>query len=391
MFLYMKEPAERRGRIRAGLIPFLLALSLAACDSGGGGGGSNLGGGGTDAAGATGALPRVDEANCNVDIGRFIDGGVPPDGIPALLNPKMVGKDEIGSFLADDSRVIGFFSGSQAIAVPHNILWWHEISNMDVEGAKLAVTYCPLTGSSMAFDRAIIDGRTFGVSGLLFQNNQTMYDRSENVSLWPQMNRSAGCGARTGTKLKMYPVLEMTWAGWKSLHPDTRVVSSETGFSRNYTPTGYPYGNYEDVNNASLLDSRTGIDQRRPPKERALGIPTEAGGLVFPFGILDETGAPVRVVRETVGGETIVVIWDSARRGAMAYRPQANGQALTFTVDGGIILDNETGSQWRVDGQAVAGSLTGAQLEPVADAYVAFWFAWAVFQPDIKVWTGDGT
>jgi len=374
-----------------------MALLLAACGSGGGGNGlvgtgtSGTGTSGTGSGNGTGALPKVEASNCNVDISRFTDGGVPPDGIPSLFNPKMVGKDEIGDFLTDDSRVIGFFAGGNAFAVPHNILWWHEISNMDVEGEKLAITYCPLTGSSMAFDRAVIDGRTFGVSGLLFQNNQTMYDRSAEVSLWPQMNRSAGCGARTGTPLTMYPVLEMTWSGWKSLHPETRVVSSETGFNRNYTPSGYPYGNYEDINNATLLDSRTGIDRRRPPKERALGIPTDKGGLVFPFGILDETGAPVRIVRANVSGEDVIVFWDSVRKGAMAYYPQHAGQALTFSSDGGKILDNETGSQWRVDGQAIAGSLKGVQLEPVADAYVAFWFAWAAFQPNIKVWTGDGT
>jgi hypothetical protein len=44
-------------------------------------------------------------------------------------------------------------------------------------GEQLAVTYCPLTGSSIVFDRASVDGDEFGVSGFLWQNNLIMYNR----------------------------------------------------------------------------------------------------------------------------------------------------------------------------------------------------------------------
>jgi len=336
-------------------------------------------------------LPRVDGNDCSVDVRQFMDGGVPPEGIPSLTEPELVGKDSVNNFLSDKSRVIGFFVDGKPFAVPHNILWYHEVANMDVEGAKLAVTYCPLTGSSMAFDRNVVGGVTFGVSGLLFLNNLVMFERHRNASLWPQMNKSAGCGVRFGTPLPMYPVLEMTWAGWKSLHPDTQVVSSNTGFYRNYSDSGYPFGNYEDLDNASILDSRIEIDARRPPKERLLGIPSRGGngGIAFPFGALDATGAPVRAVRSTFEGKDLVIFWDSVRRGAMAYRPSHAGQTLTFAADGNFLVDAETGSHWRVDGQAVSGPMAGTQLEPVAEAYVAFWFAWAVFQPDTQLWTGS--
>ena len=367
-------------------LPFLalaLAVMLSACD---GGGASD--GGGDNGVETTGPLPRVDAANCNIDISRFADGGVPPDGIPALTNPELVPPDEIGDFLVDDSRVIGFFVDGQAYAVPHNILWWHEIANLDLGATKLAVTYCPLTGSSIAFDRDAVGGGTFGVSGLLYQNNLTMYDRTENVSLWPQMIGRAGCGARVGTSLTKFPVVEMTWGAWKAMFPASRVVSSNTGFTRNYRETGYPYGDYEELNNPALLDSRTGLDRRRPPKERGLGIPVGTGGMVFPFGLLDDTDAPVRAVHETVGGEDVVVFWDEAAQTAMAYRPRLDGERLTFSESDGKLVDAETGSVWDVSGRAVSGPKAGAQLEPVAEAYIAFWFAWAVFQPDVEIWNG---
>ena len=356
----------------------VLMLGLAACD------------GGVEPELDTSGVPNgptddpPDPTNgCIVPTNLFADGGVGKDGIPALTNPPLVDASQI-TYLADDSRVIGFLVDGNAVAVPHNILWWHEIINFSFSSARLAVTYCPLTGSSMAFNRASAGGGEFGVSGLLFQNNLTMYDRTSDESLWPQMNRQAGCGARVGTQLEMFPVVEMTWAGWQSLHPGTKVVSENTGHDRNYTPDGYPYGDYELPNNPSLL-FRMPIDERRLPKERLLGIPNLEGGIAFPFFELDEEGS-VRAVHETVAGESVVVFWDRARVGAMAYRPVHDGQPLTFEARDDRLFDVETGSAWRLDGRAVEGPLAGERLEPVAEAYVAFWFAWAAFQPQTRLW-----
>ncbi|MEX0601117.1 MAG: DUF3179 domain-containing (seleno)protein, partial [Rhodothermales bacterium] len=151
----------------------------------------------------------------------------------------MVSADQ-ATYLVDDSRVIGLHFDGKPTAIPHNILWHHEIVNLNGSDMDLAVTYCPLTGSSMAFDRADLNGAEFGVSGLLFKNNLTMYDRRSGESLWPQMNREAGCGPNAGTALTMFPVVEMTWGGWRELHPDTEVISANTGFSRGYREEHYP-------------------------------------------------------------------------------------------------------------------------------------------------------
>jgi len=328
--------------------------------------------------------------SCAVPTRNFADGGVGKDGIPALTDPSFVNPDASeADYLADSDRVIGLIVDGQPYAVPHNILWHHEIANLNFESIRLAVTYCPLTGSSLAFDRAVIDGAEFGVSGLLFNNNLTMYDRTDKESLWPQMNRKAGCGPRTGTDLNMYPIYEMTWDGWRSLHPDTKVVSNNTPFARNYTSSGYPYGDYERRNNDRVLFP-VEIDERRPPKERVLGIsgggiPDGRGGIAYPFGALDD-GTPVTVVQDAIG-EPIVVFWSRAKRGAMAFHPTVNGQSITFEDRNGQIVDAGTESVWTVDGRAIEGPLEGTQLEPVDRAYVAFWFAWALFQPETSIYT----
>lgn len=324
-------------------------------------------------------------ATCSIAAEDIVSGGIGRDVIPALTDPAFVGANEV-AYLADNDRVIGLSVDGQAYAIPHNILWFHEIVNLNLSTIQLAVTYCPLTGSSIAFDRAAVNGNEFGVSGLLYHNNLMMYDRTTDESLWPQMSRQADCGPRLGARLKMFPVIDVTWAGWKRLHPDTRVVSRMTGYGIGYTNVNYQYGNYEDPDNDALLFDME-IDDRRPPKERLLGIPdTRRGGLALPFSEF-EKGDALQAVHVTADLGPVVAFWDASARAVMAYKPALNGNSIQFEVVNQSIVDTETGSVWRVDGLAIEGPLAGTQLEPIETAYVSFWFAWAAFQPDTQIWT----
>ncbi len=326
------------------------------------------------------------ELSCSIPDNLIFGGGPGKDGIPALTNPRLVRAGDPGTgYLEDDDRVVGLVLDAGPIAIPLNILWWHEIVNLDGYGRPLAITHCPLTGSSLAFDRGPAAGAEFGVSGLLYLNNLIMYDRNGEESLWPQMLRGARCGVRDGTELPMFPIFEMTWRGWKLLHPETLVVSEDTGSSRDYTV--YPYGGYDALNNTNTFFP-TDLDPRRPPKERVLGIPSGAGGLVFPYGLLDERGALAAVPVE-VAGEDLVVFWNRFRETAMAFRPLLDTERLTFTVAQGRITDDQTGSAWTVDGYAVDGPLAGKRLSAKAEAFVAFWFAWPEFYPEVRIWNGS--
>ena len=353
---------------------FALALTLSSCDSGPEEPPEFVEGG-----------PR--EITCSFSQDEITSGGIGRDVIPALTDPSMTGPEE-AFYLADEDRVLGFLIEDQAYAVPHNILWFHEIVNLNLPTEQLAVTYCPLTGSGMLYDRAAIGGNEFGVSGLLLQNNLVMFDRTQNESLWPQMSRRADCGPKIGASLTMLPMLDIRWDRWKALYPETLVLSNETGYGIGYTSVNYPYGNYEDPDNDGLLFDME-IDPRRPPKERLLGVPdSRRGGTVFPFGELDN-GEPVNVVHQATDAGFVVVFWDNAAQTAMAYSPRLNGESLQFEVQEGKIVDMGTGSVWRVDGLAVEGEMAGSRLEPVENAYVAFWFAWAAFHPETVIWAAQ--
>ena len=326
--------------------------------------------------------------NCSINTDLVFDGGVGVDGIPALTNPPLAGIfDQQTGFLWESDRVISFELDGQVIAVPHRILWWHEIVNLTLSQRRVAVTYCPLTGSSIVFDSGEVDGAEFGVSGLLFQNNLIMYDRTDgDRSLWPQMLREAGCGPKLGQPLPLIASTEVTWDRWRGLHQDGLVVvRPDGGLSTTYDR--YPYGDYESLDNTQLFYPQPVTDARRPVKERVLGVLDDAdGGKAYPFGELRGDGSPVTVVNDMVGGKPVLVVWDDAGEAAFALNPVVDGRTLTFEFTGGDILDAETGSGWRVDGVAFEGPMEGTRLEPVEGAYIAFWFAWKAFQPGTELW-----
>lgn len=316
------------------------------------------------------------------------DGGVGRDGIPALTNPAFVPVEngDGTNYLSGDSRVIGVLVDGEWLAIPHNIMYRHEIVNLDRGSEQVAVTYCPLTGSALAFDRSSVNGAEFGVSGLLFQANLIMYDRSADDSLWPQMQGAAACGSRTGQSLVRLPVVEMTWDGWKNLFAGAPVVGVDPIDVDRYSVN--PYGTvYEHHNNPDYLGFPIPRDDvRRPPKERVLGLPASGGAdpIAFPFLAMEARGR-VGVYEFDYGGEPAAVFWDAGSFAAVALRPVVGDQTLTFRVENDVIVDNETGSHWSVAGEAVEGSLEGGRLPGIAEAYVAFWLAWAAFHPGTEL------
>ncbi|MBT8398636.1 MAG: DUF3179 domain-containing protein [Gemmatimonadetes bacterium] len=327
--------------------------------------------------------------SCLLDLEFFSSTGVVRDGIPALTQPLFLQgtHPDVPSFLNPEDRVIGYLVGDEAYAVPHRILWYHEIANLSASGLSatvdLAVTYCPLTGSALVFDRAPINGAEFGVSGLLYKSNLMMYDRRNQVSLWPQMLGEARCGPGTGSKLTMYPSIEMTWAGWLSLHPNTQVLG-EIAFERDFGR--YPYGDYETRETFGFPMPPS--DGRRHQKERVLGVRTPDGGAIaLPFGSLAAKGN-LAAIAMNLGRDRVpsVVLWDESRQAAMAYQTRVGEQDLTFQTTGSGFRDLETESHWTVDGRAVDGTLAGTLLEPSGEAFVAFWGAWQAFHQDTDLW-----
>ena len=111
------------------------------------------------------------------------DGGPGKDGIPSIDQPRFGRPEAADGFLDDDDRVVGLYLDGQARAYPQRILVWQEIVNDSIGDHRVAVTYCPLTGAAIGFDRGETE---FGVSGKLVNSNLIMYDRATDTE-YPQI------------------------------------------------------------------------------------------------------------------------------------------------------------------------------------------------------------
>ena len=341
------------------------------------------------------ALDRIDDPALPeplVDPAQVRSGGVPPDGIPPIDTPRFVAAAEV-TWLTPDEAVLAPAIGSPARAYPVRIMIWHEIVNDTIDGRPVAVTYCPLCNSALAFDRRLGERvLTFGTSGMLYHSDLVMYDR-QTESLWSQIEGRAIAGVLAGAELDRIPVQTVTWAQWQAANPDGLVLSRDTGVERDYGAN--PYVGYDDPESHPFLFQGE-PDPRLPPKERIAGL----GGDEDPVAVRLSDLVEVGVAEISVAGEPVVLWATEELRSPLqkahvgqgravgatgAFDPVLDGRHLEFTrTEDGLFVDTATGSRWNVLGEAVEGPLAGARLQP-AEHLDTFWFAWAAFHPATRL------
>ena len=289
-------------------------------------------------AGAAAAGPNgFDLTRHDVPPAKILRGGPPRDAIPALTNPRFTGPARAG--LAPADRVIGLVVGDTARAYPVRSLNWHELVNDVVGGIPVAITYCPLCASGAAFDRRSgSEALTFGVSGLLYNSNMLLFDR-QSESLWSQMAMRAVAGPRTGARLRSLPVYHGTWAAWRARHPETEVLSFETGHARDYTRD--PYAGYETSSRLYFpIDHESEL---LPRKTLVFGVAHAGVTRAYPLPAL---ALRKEAIADRFGTEVVRIHYDAH-----------SGSARAIAADGKEI-----------------------------PAMIAYWFAWHAFHPGSTVW-----
>ncbi len=179
---------------------------------------------------------------------------------------------------------------------------------------------------------------TFGVSGRLYKSNVLIYDH-QTESLWSQLMDTAISGPLAGTVLQKLPAKRVRWRTWKKRHPDTRVLSTDTGYQRDYRRD--PYTGYYLV--GSLMFPVGDVRQDLPTKARVLGITIADESRAYPLEVLEN------------------------RSGSLQDR--LGGTSIRIDID--------------AEGQVV--DVVDANGKPVVHLF-AYWFAWQAFHPDTTVY-----
>ncbi len=309
-------------------------------------------------------------SNWTIPVTEVLDGGPGKDGIPALINPNFETVQTV-NYLQDTDLVIGYKQGDDVRAYPHAILDWHEIINDNVGSVSVAVTYCPLTGTGIGWNRVLDHSETtFGVSGLLYNTNLIPYDRETN-SNWSQILNESVNGSLVGKKADLIQLFETDWDTWKALYPNSMVLSTNTGFSRTYGQS--PYGDYNTNNDRFLFPVPK--DPRLPSKERVLAIVDDRDAKAYRF----DNFSVSHMIVDSFKGKTYAVVGN--QNFIVAFELESDTINLEFEYvfnDSEILLIDNEGNEWNVFGEAVSGIRSGSKLKSAA-SFMGFWFSIPAF------------
>jgi hypothetical protein len=284
-------------------------------------------------------LNGFDLSDASIPVTEIVSGGPPRDAIRALERPSVLGASDAP--WGDSERILGLVVRGEARAYPLAILDWHELVNDTLGGIPILVSYCPLCGTGMIFERKI-DGRArlFGVSGLLYRSDLLLFDR-ETESLWSQIQAVAVSGPMMGSRLKLLRSEHRSWGQWVSEHPKTTVLSPDTGYLRSYGRS--PYVAYESTDRLYFSAPH---DPRYAAKTPTLGIRTADGNIrAYPAPeVIRANGS----LRERLGDVQLEIRYDEERRQFEVEAPES------------------------------------------VEVIQSYWFAWSAFHPETTVFVGPG-
>jgi hypothetical protein len=334
-----------------------------------------------------------------VPLSEIESGGPPRDGSPPIDQPKFLSPTDAGAWLNDQEPVIAFELNGDARAYPLQILIWHEIVDDEVDGVPVAITFCPMCNTAIAFDRCV-DGQIlrFGTTGKVRRSDLVMWSDDPGETWWQQIAGEALVGDLVGHQLTLLPAEIVSFADFKADYPNGLVLSRDTGNPRGYGNN--PYVGYDNINSSPFLYSGP-KDGRLPPMERVVTVELNGETVAYPFSRLIHS----RVVNDVLGGTPLVVFHQGGTLSALdraviaasrdvgaaaAFDRSVDEKVLTFSLRGAQFIDDQTSSTWDILGRAIAGPLAGDRLRPLVSAN-HFWFAWAVFRPETRIWGRNGS
>lgn len=275
---------------------------------------------------------------------NIISGGPGKDGIPPIESPIYTDVSGGDEWLLPEDVVFGIDHEGLLATYPQRIMVWHEIVNERVGDELLSITYCPLTGTAIGYKGDLGDdmSSTFGVSGNLINSNLVMYDRLTE-SYWPQILGKAINGDMKGFRLSQFPVVWTTWERWKKVYPQTKVLSRETGFKRDYDLD--PYGSY-------ITDS-------------------------MGYYSSENLFAPVINEDERLSYKTVVVCFKDSDGNAVAVLKDYLRKQGDLSISlGKVKISIEYDSM--LDSYSAAYQEDGKWVE----SFEAMWFSWAAYYPE---------
>lgn len=304
-----------------------------------------------------------------------------PDLFLASDDPQTVDADH-ADFLWPTDEVFGLLVAGHARAYPVRMLCYHHVVNDRIADRPIAVTYCVICSSGIAYDPQL-DGQRqfFGFHGI-WQGTAVLYDR-ETHSNWLHLSGECIEGPRKGARLPPIPGVHATWAEWKRMHPETDVMAPDAKSESKYFPresaerglTYFPDGFLKTI---QKRDKRLGLT------DLCLGVRVANEAMAFPFAELNKL--PGGVLQNELAGTGLLVVHEGATRTTSAFVREHPEGRLEFelTENPLELYELRTKSHFSRAGLGIRGPLAGWQM-PLAECLQAEWYGWFALHPDTKL------
>jgi hypothetical protein len=307
------------------------------------------------------------ERSAKIRLDEVVWGGVAQDGIPPLRQPRMIPASE-ADYLDDGNVVFALEINGDARAYPKRIMAWHEMFVDEVGGVPVTGAYCTLCGSMVLY-HSVIDGveHELGTSGFLYRSNKLMYDRATQ-SLWNTLWGVPVIGplAERDIRLERLSIITTTWGEWRRRHSETKVLSLDTGYVRDYSE-GAAYREYFATD--ELMFGVPTLDGRLKNKDEVLGL-VLAPHHDQPLAISAAYLAANPLYHDQIGTMRFVVLTDNSG----ANRVYEAGNVTFSSWDGVARAVDDGGGEWLMKESGLTGP--EGQVLHRLPAHRAFWFGW---------------
>jgi len=284
--------------------------------------------------------------------------------------------------MRDEDTVLGVVVEGRARAYPWWVLKNHHVVNDTIGGTALVVALCEQCTGGAAFRREL-DGRKLSLRVAGVHNGTILLEDRETRTLFSPFGGRGLEGPLSGRKLERIPLVFTHWDEWVGRHPDTDVVFAREalrgGHGAWYTP-----GKWGIV--SEMGSTVENFDPRLPENTVVYGV--ESGpGKAYP---LREVRARGGVINDAVGPLPVVVVARGPLEAA-GFDRRLDGRVLSFRAapeQPGAMVDEETGSRWSMEGEAIGGPLKAKRLAPL-DAYSVEWHVWSAYHPRTELFGAD--
>lgn len=297
--------------------------------------------------------------------------------VPPLVSPDTVHRVE-ERYLSRSDIVYGVVIDGVARAYPERIVAWHGVVVDEIEGTAIQVWHCVACGGAAVFSGSAANGQryTFASSGLVWDGRRLFFDE-ETSSLWDAISGRAVAGPSAGTGLALRASTRTTWGEWSDRYRNTRVLSLDTGFVRDYSEGAAIDA---DLQSEAPLYPVARLDDRLPAKTRVLGVVVDGVARAYPLEQLEAAG----ILHDDIGGRRLLFLSPGRGLGVSVY--DAGGvtiERLDGPADDREAVDSD-GLRWFVDEERLLNTRNSRVLASVP-SQVVYWYAWSGAYPLTEV------